>query len=283
MDIGAPVAAQAGESFMAPQPGTAEYDAAMVTKAAGLSIQQVGSGGVVNVGDPAALPPADPLVVPPVVERPAWLPEKFATAEDMAKSYAELERTRGVTPPVVAPPVTDPNVPPAVPAGLDIASYSAEFATSGALSEASYESLAKSGIDREMVNAYIEGQVVQAERYDNTGYDLAGGKTQFSAMTAWAKASMQPAAIVAFNAAVGSGNVEQMKLAVAGLKAQYTAANGSPPSGLLAGQSSGVTASAGDSFQSRAEMTKAMGDDRYAVDPAYRKAVMAKLGRTTAF
>lgn len=45
--------------------------------------------------DTSADLPADPPADPPAGDRPEWLPEKFKTAEDLAKSYGELESKLG--------------------------------------------------------------------------------------------------------------------------------------------------------------------------------------------
>lgn len=259
-------AAQGGAS--APQPGTAEYQAAMVAAASGVPIN-----GVV---DQAAA--SNQEVTAP--ERPSWLPEKFKTPEEMAASYSELEKklsggSQDETPPKQA----DENQQ--VPPGVDVNKYSTEFETNGALSEASYAELEKAGINRSMVDAYIAGQTALAASYQNAGYEAAGGQERYGQMVEWAKANLTPAEIKAFNAQVSAGDVETMKLAVAGLNSKFVAANGSAPSGLLQGGAS-PTAATG-AFQSRSQVTEAMSDPRYATDPAYRQQVRARLANSNVF
>jgi hypothetical protein len=229
--------------------------------------------------------PATPAT--PAADRPAWLPEKFASAEDFAKAYGELEKKLG------APKVETPAAPasteiPATPdaarsqvenAGLDFDALSAEFNKDGKLSEATYEKLAKGGINKTVVDQYVAGQQALASQIRTDVFTAAGGEEAYTDMVTWAKDSLSAAEVEAYNATMNSGNVASMKLAVDGLKARFTAANGSAPS-LVGGGSSRSNAAQGDVFRSVAELTTAMKDPRYSTDPAYRADVTAKLGRS---
>lgn len=259
-----------------PQPGTPEYDAAMVAK--------------FDAANPQA-------VTPEPATRPEHVPEKFWNAEtgqvDMvawSQSYKELEQKQSQA------PSQDPAAKPAVGAdgkpvegsddaakvlegkGLDINTFSQEFQNSGELSADSYAKLEAAGLPKAMVDSYIAGQMALSEQRNAQGYEIAGGKDEFAKMTEWAKTGFNAAEIAAFNTAV-TGTAEQMQLAVAGLRARYEAANGREP-GLLGGKP-GATGTQG--YASRAEMTTDMKDPRYAKDPAFRAKVEAKLAATTAF
>ena len=218
-------------------------------------------------------------------DRPAWLPEKFKSPEDMAKAYSALESKLGAqsnapadTP---ATPAADTTATPDAAAdalskeGLDMSSFSKEFDSTGALSEESYAKLAAAGFDKNLVDNYIEGQRARANMYEVSLKDSVGGAEAYANMVEWAKASMTPAEIDAYNSSLAT-SAESAKLAVAGLKSRYESANGREPK-LLQGNSSGA---GGDEFQSRAEMTTAMKDPRYKTDPAYRQSVINRLGRS---
>jgi hypothetical protein len=228
--------------------------------------------------------------------RPSWLPEKFATAEDMAASYKALEAKQGgATPPVVpaapvvAPVATAPADPLAITtapadatavvqqAGLNMADLNTEFATAGTLSEASYTKLAAVGFDKAAVDNYVAGQQALVAQFQNEVMSATpGGSEKYGEMVAWAKVNMTEAQVSAYNTAVSSGNKDQAKLAVAGLGASFTAAVGREPV-LQGGRvSGGVT----DVFESLAQMKVAMSDSRYKADPAFRNAVQQKLGRS---
>ena len=220
-------------------------------------------------------------------DRPAWLPEKFKTVEDMAKSYSELEAQQSKK-------ATEPPATPEVPAeptqetleidatlkdkGLELSEFSTEYDKTGKLSPESYEKLKAAGFSQDLVDNYVSGQEARAALHIASLKDAAGGSEAYSTMTTWAVGAMSPAEIAAFNSAVASSNVEASKLAIAGLKSRYEAANGRSPS-LLTGKAG--TAPALDVFESRAEMTTAMKDPRYAKDSAYRQQVINKVGRST--
>lgn len=219
-------------------------------------------------------------------ERPSWLPEQFATAEDMAKAYAELSSKQTPATPEVkteAAPVAPAEATPEQAAteleakGLDIADFTKEFNETGNLSAESYDKLLKAGYDKTLVDTYIAGQQALATQYETSVLNEAGGQDSYAEMVAWAKVNMTPAEQDAYNAAVGSRNLAHAKLAVAGLKAKFTADQGSEPN-LLGGK---TTAQPADVFESVAQVTEAMKDPRYQKDPAYRAAVQRKLGRST--
>lgn len=251
-------------------PGDAAHIAAMVAKVDGQN----------------AAPEAQPPVVDPApAERPSWLPEKFANEAEFAKAYAELEAKQSGKP--AETPPADPNAPPADPAadpvaeeltakGLDLNEFSQEFSTSGTLSADSYTKLEAAGYPKAIVDQYIAGQQALAVSYEADVKSAAGGAEKFDEVSAWAAANLSDAEKVAYNAAVDSRNLEQAKLAVAGLTAKYNAAN--PPEGNLLGGR--TTSTPGDSYASLAEMTKDMGSPEYNRDPAFRQRVMDKISRS---
>lgn len=224
-------------------------------------------------------------------ERPEWLPSKFATVEELAASYKELESKLGGTKPEAAAPApaTAPTTPPAVTpiptdpaaavaaAGLDMAALNAEYASTGDLSEASRAALAAKGFDKATVDNYIEGQKARATQFQADVLSATpGGAEKYAEMVAWAKANLTEAEVVAYNKAIDTNDANVAKLAVAGLGARFTAAVGSEPT-LIGGK---PDAAQGDVFGSIAEMKVAMSDKRYRDDPAYRRSVAEKLGRS---
>lgn len=225
--------------------------------------------------------------------RPSWLPAKFATPEAMAASYAALEAKQSggkQAAPVDAVPEGDddngdltidkaPETAAEVvkEAGLDMASLNTEFANTGKLSEDSYKKLAAVGFDKAAVDNYVAGQQALVSNFETEVKSATpGGADKFNDMIAWAKVNMTESQINAFNAAVGSGNKDQAKMAVAGLGTSYIAAVGREPV-LQGGRTNGASA---DVFESLAQMKVAMSDKRYKTDHAYRASIQAKLGRS---
>ncbi len=240
---------------------------------------------VAKVDAANATPPVEGTEgTPPAQDRPQWLPEKFKSPEDMAKAYAELESKLGKKEP--AAPENTPAPAEATPAdaekqladkGLNLQDFSAEFAQKGELSAESYDKLAKAGYDKNLVDQFIEGQKARATQFESAIKTEVGGDQAYGDMVTWAKASLTPGEIDAYNAAVSSGNPDQAKLAALGLKMKYDKANGSDPQRLIGGQNS---ASSSDVYESVAQLKEAMKDPRYKTDPAYRAQVQNKLGRS---
>lgn len=287
-----------------------------------LSSVTIGGGSVTPAEAPAAatqVAPKAPVsanpalnpVNPPVVkdDRPAWLPQKFASAEQMAKSYAALEarfsqgsgntdavptqvattadlkETTAATEGAPKEPVEGSEKAPvesALPTeealrtdltsrGLDFEALNTEYAKNQALSTETMAALEAAGIPKATVDEYINGRKAVSELATNALFEVAGGKDAYTGMVAWAKANMTDDAKKAYNQAVTSGNKDLAALAIKGLQANFTAANGSDPS-LLGGRGAVLN----DAFRSTAELTAAIKDPRYSKDPAYRADVEAK-------
>ncbi|MQW73454.1 hypothetical protein GHK50_21020 [Sinorhizobium medicae] len=207
--------------------------------------------------------------------RPEWLPEEFESAEDMAKAFAKLKAGKEAeTPPEgEEPPVETEEKPPVT---VDVKAVSAEWAEKGELSEATYADLAAKGFDKEFVNGFIEGQQARADAVDRRLTEAAGGKDHLDRMFAWASTSMTAAEVNTYNASFAKSDVTAAELAIKDLRSKYEAANGRDGK-LLGGKAPAANA---DTFDSWAEVTKAMSDSRYKSDPAYVAKVQAKLARS---
>ena len=240
---------------------------------------------MVALVDGATNPSKDLLEGGDPVSRPEWLPEKFQSVEDMAKAYAELEAKMGGK--TQDNPQTDPanavtnqtgqNPEQALSEkGLDLSTFTAEFNAKGELSADSYAKLAAAGFDKGIVDNYINGQKAVAAQYETAVTAEVGGSEKYSEIVTWAKANMTDAEINAYNAAVSSGDLAQAKLAVLGLSAKFSKANGSEPR-LVQGR---TTSASEDVFESTAQLTEAMRDKRYRNDPAFRAKVQSKLARS---
>lgn len=216
----------------------------------------------------------------PKAERPAGLPEKFASWEDMAKAYSELEKKQGQTTTTPEVPANAQDAQAQVEAlGLDFNAFSAEYAANGELSQATYDALAKAGVPKEIVDAYVAGQEAQAAQMIESVQSEFGGPEAYGQMVNWAAANMSKAEVTAFNKVMDGGDLGSIKLAISGLQARFKSAVGDEPN-LLNGGNGNTDV---DAFRSTAEITSAMSDPRYAKDPAYRAEVQAKIGRSNVF
>ena len=241
------------------------------------------------------------------------VPKKFmnedgsVNVEAMAKSYSELEKklsqpkAQATTPteePKEAPkqdkPTEDsPKETPKVEnegqarelvtsKGIDFDGLAREFSASGNLSEETYTRLEAAGINKDTVDAYIQGQVALAEKYQNEAMDAIGGKEAYQAMAQWAKDNLAPGQLKAYNQAVASYDMDTVNFAVQGLKAQYDKANGVAPKRQLMGNT-GSSGEAITPFKSRTQYVDAIKDVRYERDPAYRAEVVERLQRSDIF
>lgn len=207
--------------------------------------------------------------------RPEWLPEKFATVEDMAKSYGELEKK--LSGPSEEPEAVEEAEAPKSE-GPDFDKFAQQFASDGALSDESFSELEGMGYPREMVETYIKGMQSAQTADTDAVMSVAGGTEGYQELTEWAKANMETNELELYNNMVGTGT-DNAKMAVEWLMSKREAAGGVEPT-LLSGKSA---APAKDEFRSTAEVVAAMKDARYGKDSAYTKDVEEKLGRSSVF
>jgi hypothetical protein len=220
-------------------------------------------------------------------ERPENVPEKFWNAETgevnteaLLKSYSELEKARSAPKDGEQATGEEAAAQEAVEsAGLDMEALSAEYATNGSLTEESYEALAKVGITKDMVQAYITGQEAQAAALQQELLEPLGGNMEaYEEMTSWAADNLDDKAIDDFNKVLESGNTSAIKMAVQNLHAKYTDANGSEPGRQLSGKG---TSSGTSVYESTADLMKDMQNPEYERNPAFRAKVEQKLARSS--
>ena len=174
-------------------------------------------------------------------------------------------------------------------AGLDPWAISKEFhENQGEYTPEMVKQLTDAGFSESAVKSYFAGRAAQ-EGYTSSEsvQDISesqigeiqtavGGKEPYANMISWASQNLTESAAEAFDATMSSGSLDQIRLAVAGLQAQYENATGYDGE-MLTGK---AVKSSGDVFRSQAELVQAMSDQRYDNDPAYRQDVIAKLDRS---
>jgi len=107
-------------------------------------------------------------------------------------------------------------------------------------------------------------------------HGLVGGQENYNNMMSWANQNVPEQEINMYDAVMELGNPLAAYFAVQALALKYSDQSGRDGQ-MITGK---APKSAGDSFQSQAEMIKAMEDDRYADDPAYRQSILEKLERS---
>lgn len=220
------------------------------------------------------------------------MPDKFKgkSAEEIAKSYMDLERSRSAAQEQPEGSETVENQPSdgeslEIPkdvqeqTGLSeeaLTPFFEEFSKDGGLSEASYEKLeSEYGIPKAIVDTYIQGrQALISNEYDRVANQV-GGRDALKNMLDWAGSNLSEAEIDAFNNAVNSSDQATVDMALAGLKARYT--DGSDASPDLVTGGSGASSNV---YESQAQLQADMNDPRYDADPAFRKKVEDKLARS---
>jgi len=209
-------------------------------------------------------------------ERPSWLPDKFSNAEELAKAYGALEtklsqraEDKSFENEKTEIKIQEPKETESKVGTLD--KYYDEYSKEGKLTETSYGELAKLGLDRGVVDAYINGQTALADQRTNSIMSTVGGKEQYSEMIDWASKNLSSEEIKAFNSTIDSGSLEQAQLAIAGVQAKYTSNNSEP--NLFSGNKSDSNVG----YRSVGEMLADINDPRYSTDSAFRQDVEQKV------
>lgn len=214
-------------------------------------------------------------------ERPSWLPEKFKTAEDFAKSYTELEKKLGQS---GKPKAKQPVEEVADKDGkVDMAKVTREYQANGELSSETRKALEKSGLSTGQIDTHLRGlQAIQSETRREVAAAI-GGEEQLDNVRVWAEANLSADEIAAYDGAVKSGNTALAKLMMRGINAQYVDANGSDEPKLQAGET--IPSDKGlKPFKSNTEVVTAMRDPRYKKgDREYVKSVERRLAISKVF
>ena len=222
-------------------------------------------------------------------EEQAQYAGKFKDAEELEKAYIELQKKlgeqsngeeEGLQEPETEEVVEEEEEYEASPAMQLITQASDMFAETGELSAEMMDEFSSLS-SQDLVNAYMEmqGNLPTQQAPDLTEGELnaiknsVGGENSYNELIQWAGSNMDAADIEAFDSIVDVGDARAIRLAVAGLRAEYEAANGYEGE-MLTGR---TASSAPEGFRSQAEVVAAMQDPRYDTDPAYRQDVFDKL------
>ena len=161
---------------------------------------------------------------------------------------------------------------------IDFDALGEEYQKNGELSKESIDKLEKAGYPKAMVDAYLDGLQATTEKFVNRIYSMAGGKENYEKIIGFLKT--QPESVInAYNATITQGNLNQIELALNGIKAQMKTAYGTSNPTLMGG----AATSTADGYTSMEQMTKDMADPRYQVDPKFTRSVMMKIKNATIF
>ncbi len=219
----------------------------------------------------------------------ARLAGKYKDAQELEKAYIELEKklgSRDAQEETPEPEAQNQQERSEYSTQIEAINRAAEeFNSKGELSQETLAEFEKMS-SKELIQAYFEyeqglpaaesaptAELTQSDI--NTIQNSVGGEAAYQRLVGWAAQNFSEAEIQAFDNVVDSGNVAAINLALAGLQARYTDANGYEGK-MIQGK---ATAPA-DTFKSQAEVVRAMSDSRYDRDPAYRDEIMQKLARS---
>ena len=161
---------------------------------------------------------------------------------------------------------------------IDFDALGEEYQKNGELSKESIDKLEKAGYPKAMVDAYLDGLQAATEKFVNRIYSMAGGKENYEKIIGFIKT--QPESVInAYNATITQGNLNQIELALNGIKAQMKTAYGTSNPTLMGG----AATSTAEGYTSMEQMTKDMADPRYQVDPKFTRSVMMKIKNATIF
>ena len=219
----------------------------------------------------------------------ARLAGKYKDAQELEKAYIELEKklgSRDAQEETSEPQTQDQQERSEYSTQIEAISRAAEeFNSKGELSSETLAEFEKMS-SKELIQAYFEyeqglpamdaSQSVELTQQDiNSIQNSVGGEAAYQQLVGWAAQNFSEAEIQAFDNVVDSGNVAAINLALAGLQARYTDANGYEGKMIQ-----GKAAAPADTYRSQAEVVRAMSDPRYDRDCAHRNDVMEKPARS---
>tara|TARA_R100000353_G_C6495854_1_gene192911 strand:+ start:97 stop:975 length:879 start_codon:yes stop_codon:yes gene_type:complete len=157
----------------------------------------------------------------------------------------------------------------------------------GTLTDEMYEQLSKAGLNKSVVDSYLEGvrqqsgfeqptaspRLTEAEVIEVKA--IAGGTDGYESLMNWASENLADSDAKNFDDVIETGNKAAVTFAVKALMGQYEDSVGRD-STLIQGKSS----STGDVYRSMAEVVRDMNNPMYDKDPAVRQDVQRKLERS---
>jgi hypothetical protein len=194
------------------------------------------------------------------------LPSKFKDVDSLVRAYEALESKLGK--PKDAPTESQ------APAKQDFSAFVNEYAETGELSAESRQKISEV-IPENLIDGFIQGQSALRQRAAEEVTRDVGGPEVLNSAIEWARNNLSEAETAAYNRAVAQ-DVATAKLAVSGLVARYQASAGRQGR-LISGT---ATPGGQDRYENWEQFVEALHNPKYKSDPAYRKAVEARLERS---
>ena len=218
-------------------------------------------------------------------EQNPLLAGKYKDPKDLEKAYNELEKKLGEKSEPDSPKEESNNEPPKQESkpSDNLLDQLWEQGNNNTLTPETFDKLSK-------MNPVDVAKLAMQQRqaFEQSGskefneqdvkqiHGLVGGQENYNNMMGWANENVPEQEINMYDAVMELGNPLAAYFAVQSLALKYQDAAGRDGQ-LVKGKAPKSTA---DVFNSQAELIKAMEDDRYNDDPAYREAIQAKLERS---
>ena len=218
-------------------------------------------------------------------DQESLLAGKYKNAEDLEKAYLELQGKLGEKSEEVSEETETEEEPTEEEPDYNSNLLEEVWAKSldNKLDKETYEKLEKmSSIDVAKLAMQQRKAFSNNEPKDFNDKDveqihgLVGGQENYNNMMSWAKQNVSNQEIDMFDSVMDLGNTTAAYFAVQALALKYQDQAGKDGQ-FITGKSPKST---NDVFKSQAEMIRAMEDERYNDDPAYRQSIMEKLERS---
>ena len=169
-------------------------------------------------------------------------------------------------------PSTKPKEDTQQAGSFNVKKFEAEYATTGKLSEESYNELAKLGFSKRDVDIYVNGQKEIARNFTNTLYEKVGGEQAYAELVQWSASNLDKATIERYNEAVSSNDRDTILSLVeyARFKKEGSSPTNTKPN-RISGDSSDVPTFA--PFKDKTEWQRATANKNYGKDIKYTNMV----------
>lgn len=214
-------------------------------------------------------------------EEQALLAGKFKDAEDLEKAYIELQTKLGKPEEAREEQTQQPEQEEVSEETENFLNQLWEESQSNEYSEETIERLRNMN-PAELAKMYLEerNSKPSAPQIDQEGAtqlrQTVGGDNAYNNMINWARQNLTEQESSMYNSVMETGNPNAMFFAIQALNSRYTDSVGMDGQ-MITGKGAPQKV---DAYQSQAEVVRAMSDERYDKDPAYRAAVAQKLERS---
>jgi hypothetical protein len=229
----------------------------------------------------------DSLLIGEDMERQqdSLLAGKYKDAQELETAYKELEKKLGEKSETVSEETKSENEPVEEESNAsdNILEQLWQQGSNNKLTKETFEELSKMDpieVAKKAMELRSKSESPQGREFTDQDvqkiHGLVGGQENYNNMMGWANSNVPEQEINMYDAVMELGNPLAAYFAVQSLALKYQDAAGKDGQ-MITGK---APKAQGDVFNSQAEMVKAMEDDRYHDDPAYRAEIMAKLERS---